>query len=771
MSRSSNRWPVMALTATTVAAGAAFVVRRRRRERGGVTEAISDRVTISRGERGAPHIVAASRDDALFGLGFAMAEDRLWQLDLYRRSALGRLAEIAGPESLNSDRLMRLVGMRRIADRLVEVMDEETLRGVESFAAGVNHRIESGPLPVEFRVTRHRPEPWTPADSVAVFRFLAWTLGSYLDADLTGEWLRDVLGDEWTDAMYFGSYPDVPPIVSQLSTEITGSPEPAGRMPLFPEWGASNAWAVAAERSVTGAPILASDPHLEFQNPSVWYEAALDAPDFQVTGMTITGFPGIGIGRTPTLAWGLTAGMIPQTFLYKEELSEDGVQFREAGEWAPLRLHDEVIAVRGQPDVIQRIRYTPRGPLLSDILPEPDGRAVSLYWTGMEESHELRVILHANASKSVDELLPVRDGFGVPTFNMIAADSGGTIAMLGIGRTAVRDQRVGLLAPEEFPPWYIDPDDMPLEVNPERGWVACANNRVTGDDYPYPIHGIWVPGYRARRIGDVLESRRRHSVAEMRLLQLDVRCERAADCVPALVDLLEGNASAWAVEDLRAWDYLATPQSRATLLFETFSNHWAREVLSHRLPDDVVERLMIHSGSLVAPEGFAENVLRGEYPAWMDGEARRRAAARVFQASLDWIGERLGDDESEWTWGALHTLTFRHPFSAVAGPHRLRTDVGPFPVGGTRFTVSPMHWRRGRPFDVEAGASMRFVASLGRPVDTWATNTLGESGSPFSRRYSDQVGDYLNGYMHRAWPDPARERPPRVFAPIGELVR
>jgi penicillin G amidase len=775
MSHSSKsrkvRWPAAVLATTTLAAGAAFVVRRRWRERGRFTTAISDTVTISRDERGVPHITAANRDDALFGLGYAMAEDRLWQLDIYRRTAFGRLAEIAGPDALGSDKVMRLLGMRRIANRLVEVLDDATRAGVEAFAAGVNHRIDSGPLPVEFRVSRYQPEPWMPADSAAVFRLLAWTLGAELDADITGEQLREVLGDEWTDAIYLGSYPDIPPIVRQGSAEITGNPKPAERMPLFPEWGASNAWAVAAERSVTGAPLLASDPHLELQNPSIWYEAALDAPNFQVTGMTVTGFPGIGIGRTPTLAWGLTAGMIPQTFLYKEELNEGGTHFHEGGEWMPLRLHDEVIEVRGEPEVILRVRYTPRGPLVSDIRPELEGQAVSLHWTGMEESHELRAILHANASSSVDDLLPVRDSFGVPTFNMIAADSGGTIAMIGIGRTAVRDRRVGLLAPEEFPPWYIAPDDMPLEVNPERGWVACCNNCVVGEDYPYPIHGLWLPGFRARRIAAELDSRRRHSPAEMRLLQLDIRCEHAADCVPALVDLLEGQVPEWAVEDLRDWDYRATPESRATLLFESFYYHWTREALAHRLPEHMVERLLTHSGSLAAPELFVDRILRGEFPAWMDGPARHEAAVRAFQSALAWLAERLGDDESQWTWGDLHTLTFRHPFSAIAGPHRLRTDVGPFAVGGTRFTVAPMHWRRSRPFEVEAGASMRFVASLGRPEDTWATNTLGESGSPLSRRYRDQVGDYLQGYMHRPWPYPVRERRALKIAPVGKSVR
>lgn len=752
------RWPAVVLAAGTAVAGAAFVARRRRRERRRFTTAISDTVTISRDERGVPHIVAANRDDAFFGMGYAIAEDRLWQLDVYRRTALGRLAEIAGPDALESDKMMRLIGMRRIVDRLVEVMDEDTRRGVEAFAAGINHRIDSGPLPIEFRVARYRPEPWTPADSAAIFRLLAWTMGAFLDADITGEQLRDVLGDEWTDAMYLGSYPDVAPIVREHAANVTATLEVAERMPLFPEWGASNAWAVAAERSVTGAPILASDPHLELRNPSIWYEATLEAPDFQITGMTVTGYPGIGIGRTPTFAWGLTSGMIPQTFLYREQLNEEGTHFSEGGEWAPLRLHDEVIEVRGEPEVIQRVRYTPRGPLVSDILPELDGQAVSLHWTGMEESHELRAIFHANAAQSVDELLDARESFAVPAFNMIAADSGGTIAMIGIGRTAVRDRRVGLLAPEEFPPWYIGPDDMPLEINPERGWVACANNQVVGDEYPYPIHGIWVPGFRARRIADELESRRRHSVAEMRLLQLDVRCEHAADCVPALVDLLEGHVPEWAVEDLRTWDYQTTAESRATLLFETFYYHWTREALAHRLPEHLVERLMTHSGSLSAPELFVDRILRGEFPAWMDGAARRESAVRAFQSALSWIEERLGDDKSQWTWGTLHTLTFRHPFSAIAGPHRLRTDVGPFPVGGTRFTVSPMHWHRHRPFDVEAGASMRFVASLGRPQDTWATNTLGESGSPLSRRYNDQVSDYLHGYMHRAGQEVTRER-------------
>lgn len=747
-------------------AGFAAGTRVRREKRLQDAAGLEASITINRDRLGVPHIVAASWQDALFGLGFAVAEDRLWQMDLSRRVAMGNLSEIIGPEGLDSDRLMRLIGMPRIAHGLVARMSDEERTACECFAAGVNHYIESAGLPVEFRAMRYQPTPWEAADSAAVFRLLAWTLSGSLDADPTAERLRNTVGAGWTEAIYRGGFENEEPVVREHAGTAGGSTVAATRLPIFPQFGASNAWAVDAAHSVTGGALLANDPHLELRNPSIWSEARIEAPGFRVAGMTVPGIPSIVIGRTPGVAWGVTAAATPQVFLYRETLQDDA-RVEHDDEWQPLRTHDEFIAVKGRPPEVLTIRYTPRGPLLSDLIPQPDDQAVSLHWTGMEESHELEALLGSARASTIDEALPRFARFATPPINVIAADSNGEIASVSLGRIAVRSAPPGLLPVSEYPPKYVDPVDLPMERNPKRGWVACANNRLVGDDYPHNIHGNWSPGFRYQRIVQDLTSRPRHSPGDFRTLQLDIYSTHAAGVVPVLADLLEGVVAPWVVDDLRDWDYQMTTESRPALLFEAIYLEWTRLALKHRLPEDLAEQVVTSSGVMSVPVLFVDRVLRGELPAWMEDDDRVRLVGDATGRALDWISEQLGPEPGSWSWGALHRLTFKHPLGLVSGPHRKRVNVGPFAVPGSRHTVSPMVWEAGKPFEVYAGPSFRYVTDMKRPEQGWITNALGQSGSPFSRHFRDQVQDYLQGFMHPLWPEGLPPRRQRVIRPAA----
>lgn len=732
-----------------VLVGSALAARRRRvaQEPVRLTTSAGHAVSITRDGKGVPHIVAESRDDALFGLGYALARDRLFQLELVRRAATGRLAEIAGPDSLPSDRLMRLLGVGHIARRLAAGLEPDTRAAYLAFAAGVNLRIERGPLPAEFRVTRQRPEPWTPGDSIAAYRLMAWSLGSFYESDLVAERVRAAIGDEWTSVIFDCASPADPLIVQELRplTAATLAAPPD----VFPASGASNGWAVSASRTANGGPLLANDPHLEYINPSVWYEAVLEAPEFSVRGVTMPGFPGIGIGRTPGLAWGLTSAMLPQTFLYREELNAAGTHYLDGDGWWPLEVRDEPINVRGRAPEVLRVRATSRGPLISDLRPDLCDSPVSLYWTGREAGVEADTLLRAGAARGFADLEGIRQVHSVPVFNMVAADSAGNIGVFTIGKTPIRPARCGLLDPEtEFPPRYVPAAELPAEVNPARGWVLAANNRIVADDYQHELHGLWAMEYRARRIADVLEANANGSLDDMHALQLDIFSIEASELVPVLLELLDEDAPEWTWDDLLRWDYEVTAASRAALLWETFLCEWTRIALEHRLPDELARQLITTTGLLTVPNRFVARLLCGELPEWMSDEARRQLANQAFTGALDWLTSRLGPDQRRWSWGALHTLSFEHPLGGLPGPQRRRINVGPFPVGGDRNTVNPGHWTAGNPFKITAGASMRYLADLGRPEHAAITNTLGQSGSPLSRHYRDQTAEYLRGTVN-----------------------
>ncbi|HYI15396.1 MAG TPA: penicillin acylase family protein [Thermomicrobiales bacterium] len=720
---------------------------------------MSGPVSISRDRYGIPRISAGSREDALFGLGYAVAEDRMFQMDTLRRTAFGRLSELAGPVTLETDRMMRLLDMERIAGEMVACASDSARAGLEAFAAGVNLRLSRRSVPLEFRILRYKPEPWRPEDSAAIVRLMGWSLSAFHTNDLTAALLRDTIGDEWADAIYAGRTAESPLVVQERSRR-PGEVASVAPAPIpFPHGGASNAWAISAERSTTGFPLLANDPHLGYTNPSIWCEVSIDAPNLRISGLTLPGVPGIAFGRTPTFAWGFTAAMISQTFLYRERLSDLGGQVADGEELIDLTTRTEQIQVKGAPTETLVIRSTPRGPLISDLQTDSSADPISLYWTGFEtHPEELDGWLALSESTSVEDVLRARESIIAPTLNMAAADSSGEIASIGIGRWPDRRPFAGLLDPSEHPPRYIPPSDMPVERNPERGWVASANNPIVGSDYPYALHGYYEPNYRIRRISAMLDSRPKHSVADMRALQLDQLSLHASDVTPFLLELGGDAIPDWARSDLSGWDFLTPPESRPTLLFQVFYRHWVQASLAHRLPDNVVDRLIAGLGVGDTPMGFCDRLLRGEHAGWWLDDARERIVRESFAAALDWIAERLGQDHSPWTWGAVHTVTWSHPFGQIEGRHQAWVNVGPFPLGGDRTTVWPTGYDAHRPFHVTAGPSMRLLADLRRPERTWVTNTLGQQGRPFSRHYRDQVTDFIEGRSHPVWGQTTRTR-------------
>ncbi len=722
---------------------------------------LTDAVSISRNELGIPHVKAANQQDALFALGYAVAEDRLIQMHYIRRLAAGRLSEIAGPEMLESDKLMRLVGMERISRNLVQTLDSETLQLLEAYAAGVNCYMENLRRPLEARLAGFELELWKPADSLLLMRLLGWGLGGNDLADLVARRMRSIIGDRWVDAIFGGSIPDQPPIAREFGRSGTTTPQTANLLALFPSHGASNTWAVSSERSITGAPLLANDPHLELTNPAVWVEATIETPQQTVSGVTIPGFPGITIGRSDHLAWGITAGMIAQKYFYHEEFVNGEQWVRSDDGPVAIQYRDEVILVKGAAPEILRVRSTPRGPLISDLYPELSDEPVSMHWTGAEVSNEFKLFFAVNTASSVSDLIEMRDAvdYAIPTINTSLADDEGNIAMLSFGRYPIRRQHFGTLPISEFPPEYIAPAELPYELNPDRGWIACANNTVVDTDYPYPICGHWDPGFRYQRITQELESRDKHSVAEMRKLQLDQYSIRASVQVPHLLDLIQDNASDWAVNDLLDWDFQMTAGSRAALLFHVFDRFWTNSVFSAHIPDWLVDRLedIAYAGSIGGL--FADRVLQGAIPDWMPDDVRFQTANQAFSDAIGWIADRLGDDPASWTWGDLHQLIFVHPLGTVGGPQRRLVNPGPFAVGGDTTTVCPFPWRTATPFNVYAGPSMRFVTDMRSPDQSWMTNTLGQSGYPLSRHFSDQVQDYLVGRMHRIWPEQNGKKP------------
>jgi penicillin amidase len=708
-------------------------------------------VRILRDRWGIPHVVA-ERDDALFfGVGFAMAQDRLWQMDYLRRRALGRLAEVLGRDGLELDIVARTVGLPRIARAHLACLPAATRAALEAFAAGVNAciRAREGRWPIEFALLDYAPEPWTPYDSLAVLAELRWYLTGRLPVIAIPELAKRVL----RDAALYEAF-----LLPEAGDEtiLPATPAPVSRGgPLGGGGGGegpgSNNWAVAGHRSVTGRPLLASDPHIAFGVTSCWYEVHLCGGSFNAAGIAYVGLPALLMGRNARVAWGVTNNLCSQRDLYLERTdpAHPGT-FLYDGRWEPARETREEIAVRGAPAVELVVRASRNGPIVDHLLPGPlrDTGPVSLRWLGAEDSDELTCLLDVARADSVAAVRTALRAWSVPTLNFVLADVDGHIAYQCAGRIPIREQWDRAYRPGWDPAhqWraFVPFDALPALVDPPAGWVCTANNRNAPPDFPFPLSGTWSSGLRARRIRQLLEGQQRFSVEDFARMQLDVLSLRAVDGVPPLLALLEGSGDPRvrrAAAVLRTWDRRMTTDATGAAIFEVFFAEWCRTVAAARFPPPLVD-LMASANA-----GLALALLADDPWGWFAGGDRASAAVEALRRALDALEARLGSDMDAWTWGRVHTIPLRH---ALSGRGDLGTllDRGGVPVHGSGVTVCNTGYDPN--YLASLGANYRLIADLAAdPPALWAVDAAGTSGEPGSPHYGDQLPEWLAGRYHR----------------------
>jgi penicillin amidase len=714
-------------------------------------EGLGGQVRIRRDRWGVPHVEANSDTDLFFGFGYATAQDRLFQLDYMRSKARGRLAEILGPEAIESDLLYCTINLARIADAEWQTFTEETRSLVEAYSTGVNAVIDSlgERPPIEFDLLDYRPEPWSPIDCLAIAGEFRWYLTGRFPVIAIPEFVKRTLGagplyrafmqgeadDE--SIMPPGSYPTVHP---PLSASTAGGGD---------DNGGSNNWVLAASRTTTGKPIVASDPHVPFGAVSIWHEVHLRGGSFNVAGVAYAGVPAVMIGRTPHVAWGVTNNICSLRDLYMEKIdpAHPGC-FLFDGRWEKWQERQEVIHVRGADPVIKAIRSSRNGPLVDEVLPGPARNVgpVSLRWLGAEPCGWIPAMLGMNRASSVKEFREATRPWCVPTFNLVFADADGHIGHQCVGRIPLRRVAERGYRPGWDPlhQWtrVIPFEEMPHQIDPERGFVVTANNRLAPDDFHYPLSGTWSSGHRARRIHEQIEASPRWSPEQTRNLQLDVRSGRAAAAVPPLVSLLADVQEArlrQAGNLLKEWDYRMEPASVAASIFNLFFGYWCKEVVLERSPRDVAAFAAANVG------GLALSLLAADDCGWFK-RARREAVLTALAAALGELTSRLGPDMMTWTWDRLHKLVQKH-FLSGRGDLGQLLDSNGTPARGDATTVCSTTSDANH--GAALGASYRMVADLADPQQgLWAVGIPGVSGHPGSANYADQVAPWTEGGAH-----------------------
>lgn len=707
-------------------------------------------VRICRDDWGVPHVEAHDDADLFFGFGYATAQDRLFQLDFQRRKALGRLAEILGPEAVEFDLLYRTIGLPRIAQAEWEALPQEVRKLLDSYTAGVNAYISAAAdrLPIEFDLLDYRPEPWSPTDSLAIAGEFRWYLTGRFPVIAIPEFVKRAVGDGPLYRAFLQGEADdesmMPP--GSYTPGRKSGPQAGGG----DEHGGSNNWVLAPGLTTTGNAIVANDPHVPFAAVSIWHEIVLHGGSFHVGGVAYAGTPAVMIGRNPQVAWGITNNICSLRDLYMEKTDpQHPDHFLFDGRWEPAVKREEVIQVRDGADVVKTICSSRNGPIVDEVLPGParNQGPVSLRWLGAEPCGWITAMLGMNRAKSTAEFRQATRPWLVPTFNLVYADAAGHIGHQCVGRiprrrVVERGYRPGWDPAHQWD-GVLDFEDMPHQADPQRGFVVTANHRLAPDDYPHPLSGTWSSGHRGRRIREQIEAKPRWSEQDCRQLQLDVRSGRAAVCAGAVASILTGadDPQLRAVADwFRGWSCEVSADCHVSTIFNVFFVHWCRAVMAERLPANQVEFAIPNAG------GLAAALLTEDPEGWFHRTNRLAAVRAAMRSALDELTRRLGPDMTEWKWGKLHVLIQKHFLSQRGDLGQLLDRSGGSANGdGTTVCSTTSDANHATPL----GASYRMVTDLGEQRHgMWTVSIPGSSGNPGSQHYGDQVELWRAGQYH-----------------------
>ncbi|MGW0804327.1 penicillin acylase family protein [Nonomuraea sp. NPDC002799] len=755
-------------------------------------------VEIYRDKSGIPHIYADTAADLFMAQGFVHAQDRFYEMDFRRHTTAGRLSELFGKATLDNDKALRTMGWRKVAEQELPELAQQTQDYLNAYAKGVNAWLGAHPnasgRSLEYSVLKlqngDQPvEPWTAVDSLAWLKAMAWDLRSNMEDEIDRALALTKLPKERVEQLYPGyPYDRHSPIVTEGTIDQNrfdqrAVPKPgAGRVltqaaqtlenvPGTMSTGdrdglGSNSWVISGEHTAGGKPLLANDPHLGPQMPSVWYQAGLhcrkitEECPYDVTGFTFSGFPGVVIGHTDKISWGFTNLGPDVSDLFLEKVTGDTYLYQ--GEQVKLESRQEQIKVAGGAPVTITVRGTRHGPLINDVMPDakPGGEAnaVALQWTALTPGKTADAVFALNKAGDWEEFKAAAALFDVPSQNLIYADTSGKIGYQAPGRIPVRTSGDGTLPVPGWTGEYewktapIPYDQLPSIENPADGFIVTANNAVIDPKRYRPLlTEDWAHGYRSERIRDLVKEAIKKGpidAAAMAKIQQDTHNGFADTLVPALLQVDLAGPSGRARELLKTWD---GTQGLGSAPAAYFNAVW-RQVLALTFHDDLPEAAWPSGG-----DRWYE-VVRGllglpDDPFWDDVTTKGRKETRddilrqAMASAHQELTERLGNDPTSWRWGDLHQLELVNGSLGTSGiaPIEALFNRGPFAVPGSKDAVNATGWSAPKGYAVSAVPSMRMIVDLSDLDKSQWINLTGASGHAFHDNYWDQAETWAKG--------------------------
>jgi penicillin amidase len=787
-------------------------------------------VTVTRNDLGIPDLYASSLEDLFFAQGYVHAQDRFWEMDVRRHITAGRLSEMFGADQVSTDAFLRTLGWHRIAEQEVELVSDRSRRILDSYAAGVNAYLaerQGAQLSLEYAILGlqnpdYEPEPWTPADSVAWLKALAWDLRSNMDDEVERSIMAGSVGVDETERL-FPPYPYATnrPIVEggavvdgvfeqdapSSAGTAAASAGPAIRRALLdvasvgklldPWLGpsgpgiGSNSWVVSGAKTVTGQPLLANDPHLAPMMPSLWYQSGLHCtvPDedcnYDVSGWTMSGLPGVFIGHNASIAWGFTNLGPDVTDLVLQQV--EGDTYVVDGAPVPMTTRQEVIEVAGGDPVTITVRETGDGPLISDVAgidtytavgatapvpapgskatreappPRGSGYAVALRWTALQPTNMFDAFDRLDTARDWEEFRAAAALVTAPAQNLVYADVEGNIGYQAPGTIPIRE---GYDGKWPIPGWEsryqwkgtIPFTALPSVLNPEEGWIVTANQAVIGPNYPFFITDDWDYGTRSQRIVDLIEEATADGglvdANAMRSIQMDTLNDLATFLAPKLVALPTTDATAPAVALLDGWDARQGSDSAAAAYFNAV---WRQMVA--RMFDAAADTDLISASGGNRYWQVIRDIWDSPDDFWWDDktvdgtQSRDETLQQSMAAAVEELNGLQGSDPAGWRWGALHTLLLQNQTlgDSGIGPIEAIFNRGPVETAGGESTVDATGWTPIDGYSVDWVPSMRQVVDLSDlDASTWV-NLTGASGHAYNSNYADQIDSWVSGSQY-----------------------
>lgn len=719
---------------------------------------LSAPVEMNRTRDGVLHIKAQTDTDAFFALGVAHAQDRLWQMEFQRRVGAGRLSEVLGKSTLETDKFLRTWGMYRAAEQAYQHIDAYSKAAVDAYVAGVNAYLATNPsLPLEFLLLRYRPEPWKPADVLVWAKMMAYDLSGNWRGELTRLQMAAKGVSTARMAQLWPQYPKDGPTILQSEDITPAIPVPTSVKPMLTQYrptladakagkdllevaaqmpqafqlpGAlmarsSNNWVISGSRTTTGKPLLANDPHLGLGAPSIWYLVSIEAPTYKAIGSSFPGLPAVVVGRNDRIGWGVTTMGPDVQDLYA--MDEVGDSYRYKGQLEAYQTRTETIKIKGEAPLNLTVRESRYGPIINDVVENAGAKPLSLRWTALNpDDTTIEAFLGLARSQNWNDFKGALSHFVVPSQNFVYADVDGNIGYMAPGLFPIRrPDHNGLMPVPGDGNWdwkgYLPQREWPQVYNPKEGFIVTANNKATSPNFPHTIGLEWEEPYRAARIREMILAKDKLSPDDMQTMQADVSSMLFREFKPVLEVLnpLTEKSREWKAR-LLAWDGILRTNQLEPTVFEA----WYTE--------------MTRLGAAEVGKEFWEQprfilgALRSGDPACDQADTETHETCLDFASlSLDKALDRLGDKIP--AWGDVHKATFPHAVLSKVPPlNRLSDRAIAHP--GDRYSVDRGSYDP-KNFTMTVGSSYREVLDFSNLENSRFIHPMGQSGAELSGQY------------------------------------